>query len=188
MTWARVRGWGGAPALQQAAALPSLSWGAGAAAAPVAAAGHGVRHCPSPSKDPQAACTAHPQAVVSDPADPAVPFLLQPAPISPGMLPELPGRRHQCTQPVTDTQCIEAARETQCASPSAHPAAGAGPVLVAAIISNLGREAAFNISTAGWIPCGLLLMCTGACGCSADVFLPRRRPLLVAPSAAPSLC
>lgn len=35
---------------------------------------------------------------------------------------------------------------------------GAGPVLVAAIIGQLGREAAFNISTAGWIPCGLLLM------------------------------
>ena len=34
---------------------------------------------------------------------------------------------------------------------------GLGPALVAALISSVGRTAAFNISTAGWVPCGLLL-------------------------------
>ena len=34
---------------------------------------------------------------------------------------------------------------------------GAGPVLVAAIISSVGRNTAFNIATAGWVPCALLL-------------------------------
>jgi hypothetical protein len=32
-----------------------------------------------------------------------------------------------------------------------------GPALVAALIYSVGRTAAFNLSTAGWIPCGLLL-------------------------------
>jgi hypothetical protein len=36
-----------------------------------------------------------------------------------------------------------------------------GPVLVAALISKIGRTAAFSMSTAGWIPCGLMLMATG---------------------------
>jgi predicted MFS family arabinose efflux permease len=35
---------------------------------------------------------------------------------------------------------------------------GLGPALVAVLISSVGRTAAFNISTAGWIPCGLLLL------------------------------
>ena len=35
---------------------------------------------------------------------------------------------------------------------------GLGPALVAALISSVGRTTAFNISTAGWIPCGLLLL------------------------------
>ena len=38
---------------------------------------------------------------------------------------------------------------------------GLGPALVAALISRLGRSQAFNISAAGWIPCGLLLLLTG---------------------------
>lgn len=37
---------------------------------------------------------------------------------------------------------------------------GLGPALVAAIISTVGRTAAFNISTAGWLPCGALLLAT----------------------------
>ncbi|KAI3438564.1 hypothetical protein D9Q98_000991 [Chlorella vulgaris] len=37
---------------------------------------------------------------------------------------------------------------------------GLGPVFVAAFIEKLGRVGAFNISTAGWIPCGLLLLGT----------------------------
>jgi hypothetical protein len=40
------------------------------------------------------------------------------------------------------------------------PFAGLGPVFVAAFIEKLGRVGAFNISTAGWIPCGLLLLGT----------------------------
>lgn len=35
---------------------------------------------------------------------------------------------------------------------------GLGPALVAAIVSGVGRETAFNISAAGWIPCGMLLL------------------------------
>lgn len=35
---------------------------------------------------------------------------------------------------------------------------GLGPALVAAIISRVGRTAAFNISSLGWIPCGFLLL------------------------------
>ncbi|KAL4426059.1 hypothetical protein ABPG77_007855 [Micractinium sp. CCAP 211/92] len=37
---------------------------------------------------------------------------------------------------------------------------GLGPVFVAFFIQRLGRTGAFNLSTAGWIPCGLLLMGT----------------------------
>lgn len=36
---------------------------------------------------------------------------------------------------------------------------GLGPVIVAGFISQLGRVGAFNISVAGWIPCGILLCC-----------------------------
>ena len=43
--------------------------------------------------------------------------------------------------------------------------AGLGPVFVAFFIQRLGRTGAFNLSTAGWIPCGLLLMGTGARAC-----------------------
>ena len=39
--------------------------------------------------------------------------------------------------------------------------AGLGPVFVAFFIERLGRVGAFNLSTAGWIPCGLLLLGTG---------------------------
>lgn len=39
-------------------------------------------------------------------------------------------------------------------------AAGLGPVFVAFFIQRLGRVGAFNVSTAGWIPCGLLLLGT----------------------------
>lgn len=50
--------------------------------------------------------------------------------------------------------------------PAPHPGraapAGLGPVFVAFFIQRLGRTGAFNLSTAGWIPCGLLLMGTGA--------------------------
>lgn len=38
---------------------------------------------------------------------------------------------------------------------------GLGPALVALLISSMGRASAFNISAAGWIPCGLLLLLTG---------------------------
>lgn len=37
---------------------------------------------------------------------------------------------------------------------------GLGPALVALLISSMGRTSAFNISAAGWIPCGLLLLLT----------------------------
>lgn len=37
---------------------------------------------------------------------------------------------------------------------------GLGPAIVAAIISKVGRTTAFNISVAGWIPCGMLLLGT----------------------------
>jgi predicted MFS family arabinose efflux permease len=37
---------------------------------------------------------------------------------------------------------------------------GLGPALVAAIITNVGRTVAFNISALGWIPCGALLFGT----------------------------
>lgn len=43
--------------------------------------------------------------------------------------------------------------------------AGLGPVFVAFFIQRLGRTGAFNLSTAGWIPCGLLLMGTGEHSC-----------------------
>lgn len=36
---------------------------------------------------------------------------------------------------------------------------GLGPVIVAGFISQLGRVGAFNISVAGWLPCGVLLCC-----------------------------
>jgi len=39
---------------------------------------------------------------------------------------------------------------------------GLGPAIVAIIISHVGRTAAFNISIAGWVPCGLLLLGTAA--------------------------
>lgn len=35
-------------------------------------------------------------------------------------------------------------------------------MFVAFFIERLGRVGAFNVSTAGWIPCGLLLLGTGA--------------------------
>eukprot|EP00879_Flechtneria_rotunda_P006260 GHRR01006579.1.p1 GENE.GHRR01006579.1~~GHRR01006579.1.p1 ORF type:complete len:583 (+),score=156.80 GHRR01006579.1:972-2720(+) len=35
---------------------------------------------------------------------------------------------------------------------------GLGPVIVAGFISSLGRQTAFNISAAGWVPCGILLL------------------------------
>jgi len=35
---------------------------------------------------------------------------------------------------------------------------GLGPVIVAGFISRLGRQGAFNIAIAGWIPCGVLLV------------------------------
>jgi hypothetical protein len=34
-------------------------------------------------------------------------------------------------------------------------------VFVAFFIQQLGRTGAFNLSTAGWIPCGMLLLGTG---------------------------
>lgn len=37
-----------------------------------------------------------------------------------------------------------------------------GPVFVAFFIERLGRTGAFNLSTLGWVPCGLLLLGTGA--------------------------
>ena len=37
---------------------------------------------------------------------------------------------------------------------------GLGPALVAALISHVGRTTAFNISTAGWVLCGILLLST----------------------------
>lgn len=37
---------------------------------------------------------------------------------------------------------------------------GLGPGLVAIIITKVGRTKAFNIATCGWIPCGILLLCT----------------------------
>ncbi|PSC76649.1 MFS family transporter: sugar [Micractinium conductrix] len=37
---------------------------------------------------------------------------------------------------------------------------GLGPVFVSFFIQKLGRSGAFNLSTAGWIPCGLLLLGT----------------------------
>lgn len=36
---------------------------------------------------------------------------------------------------------------------------GLGPVIVAGFISQLGRQTAFNVAVAGWVPCGLLLCC-----------------------------
>jgi hypothetical protein len=36
---------------------------------------------------------------------------------------------------------------------------GLGPVIVAGFISALGRQGAFNLSVAGWVPCGLMLCC-----------------------------
>jgi predicted MFS family arabinose efflux permease len=35
---------------------------------------------------------------------------------------------------------------------------GLGPAIVASMISGLGREAAFSWATAGWVPCGAMLM------------------------------
>ncbi|GLC48102.1 hypothetical protein PLESTB_000715300 [Pleodorina starrii] len=40
---------------------------------------------------------------------------------------------------------------------------GLGPVLVAGLIHALGREGAFNVATAGWIPCGLMLSALACC-------------------------
>ena len=37
---------------------------------------------------------------------------------------------------------------------------GLGPALVAVLISSVGRETAFNIATAGWVPCGILVLGT----------------------------
>ncbi len=36
-------------------------------------------------------------------------------------------------------------------------AQGFGPALVALLISALGRQAAFTLSVAGWLPCGALI-------------------------------
>uniref|UniRef100_A0A383W382 Major facilitator superfamily (MFS) profile domain-containing protein n=1 Tax=Tetradesmus obliquus TaxID=3088 RepID=A0A383W382_TETOB len=36
---------------------------------------------------------------------------------------------------------------------------GLGPVIVAGFISAMGRQGAFNLSVAGWVPCGLMLCC-----------------------------
>ena len=51
-------------------------------------------------------------------------------------------------------------------SPSPLPPSNApqGPVFVAFFIERLGRTGAFNLSTLGWVPCGLLLLGTGAPG------------------------
>ena len=39
---------------------------------------------------------------------------------------------------------------------------GLGPAIVAGLISVLGsRSAAFNVAVCGWIPCGLLIFCSG---------------------------
>eukprot|EP00775_Hariotina_reticulata_P010190 gene10190-10350_t len=35
---------------------------------------------------------------------------------------------------------------------------GLGPVIVAGFISRLGRQGAFNVAIAGWVPCGVLLV------------------------------
>ena len=34
---------------------------------------------------------------------------------------------------------------------------GVGPALVAVLITALGRQLAFSLSIAGWVPCGLLI-------------------------------
>jgi hypothetical protein len=34
---------------------------------------------------------------------------------------------------------------------------GFGPALVAVLITALGRQAAFTLSVAGWLPCGALI-------------------------------
>ena len=34
---------------------------------------------------------------------------------------------------------------------------GFGPALVAVLITALGRQAAFNLSVLGWLPCGILI-------------------------------
>ncbi|KAI7844379.1 hypothetical protein COHA_002177 [Chlorella ohadii] len=44
---------------------------------------------------------------------------------------------------------------------------GLGPVFVAFFIERLGRTGAFNLSTLGWVPCGLLLLGT-ACTLARD--------------------
>jgi len=44
---------------------------------------------------------------------------------------------------------------------------GLGPVIVASMISSLGRESAFFWATSGWIPCGVLLM-LAACTLELD--------------------
>ncbi|KAG2490341.1 hypothetical protein HYH03_011288 [Edaphochlamys debaryana] len=40
---------------------------------------------------------------------------------------------------------------------------GLGPALVAALIHAMGRQDAFNVATAGWVPCGFLLASLACC-------------------------
>jgi hypothetical protein len=48
---------------------------------------------------------------------------------------------------------------------------GVGPALVAVLITALGRQLAFSLSIAGWIPCGLLIRAS----CSSAVCSDKRQ-------------
>lgn len=62
---------------------------------------------------------------------------------------------------------------------------GLGPALIAALISQMPRTAAFNVAIAGWLPCGLMFMMAGFT-IAKDEATVQRRLASIATRAAPS--